>query len=89
MGIWVMNDEGNILRMCDGFYVEYLQYLRKYAIQGNCGRGNLTLGMYTNKNVAMKVLQDIRIWIDNLEYYKSVNKAVLDSVYRIPLEGEV
>lgn len=94
--MWIRSQEGTILIDCDSFAVE--DHSGKYEVITLHSKSgiNVSLGIYTTKDKALKVLDDILIAIENAKYY-TIDSFCLNNyalkrctqVYEMPQDEDV
>lgn len=95
MTIWIRSqDEDKLINVNVHLCVDYAEYdmndetelkPAKYGIWGD----NAILGIYSTKEKALTVLDEITSWINDLEYARNIKSYRNTFVYQMPQDDEV
>lgn len=94
--MWIRSQCGNILMDCDSFAIE--EHGVKYEVITLSGKSgiSISLGTYTTKGKALKVLDEIQNAVENTNYYNIDNFSLGTyalkrghQVYEMPADEEV
>lgn len=93
--MWIRSQDGKSLTDCDSFAVE--RFFEQYEVVTLSSRSGIsvTLGIYSSKEKALKVLSKIQDAIEDTYYYKIDNICHVtyalgkgDQVYQMPQDEE-
>ena len=88
MSLWIRSQDKEILAECNAVVVNPSDN-SDYYIYAYCKNDRVYLGHYSTREKALKVLDEITSWINDLEYVKNIKSCRTTFVYQMPQDDEV
>ena len=89
MSLWIRSQDKEILAECNVLKLKYTSVNNRFYIYADSKGEKVYLGGYSTREKALKVLDEITSWINDLEYVKNIKSCRTTFVYQMPQDDEV